>query len=503
MGTERRNLLILIGLAGLLFFFKLGSFSLYDAAETTYGEFVKNMLQMGDWLTLHYNGAVIFDKPPLYYWFVSLLSLLFGFNEWTMRLPAALSGVLTVAVTYLFGKKMYNEKVGFLAALVVMTAFQFLVQSRIAELDIVLTLLMTTSLWLFYRRSYLGMYWPLGLAVLIKGLLGVALPAFAIFLFLLIKKDLSRLKEMKLLPGLLIILIVGTPWYLAEYLIHGQVFLDFAVGFLFLSRFQGAVSGHAGPWYYYFFALLLGFAPWSQFLPLGLRQSFKNWKNDPELLSLCFILPAFIVFSIAQTKIPNYVLPLYPFLAIMVGKLWADLLEDPAKSRKGMLISVFSLLIVVLLLVIGATIAIKANYTAELQTFTPSLIALGIVLLAGSLSSVLFFILKQYRHSFAVIPLTTFILAFILTTFALPLAEQYKGAKPLGEEIAKVIKPGEKIGAYNVGNRPSIVLHSPRPVVFLETAQQAASFRGYLFTTDGRYGKITFSQGDLKVIYKP
>ena len=135
--TKKSYLSYLIILAAILYFFMLGSFSLYDAAETTYGEFVKWILR-GDWLTLHFNGAIIFDKPPLYYWFVALLSKIIGFNEWAMRLPAACSGLLTVAVTYLFGRKLFNsDRAGFLAGLVTMTSFQFMVMSRIAELDVV------------------------------------------------------------------------------------------------------------------------------------------------------------------------------------------------------------------------------------------------------------------------------------------------------------------------------------------------------------------------------
>src|SRR3989344_557835 len=113
----KRNLVILGLLAFALYFFKLGSFSLYDAAETTYGEFVKNILNTGDWLTLHFNGKVIFDKPPLYFWLVALLSKLIGFNEWAMRFWAALAGVLTVLTTYALGKKFYNERTGFLSRL--------------------------------------------------------------------------------------------------------------------------------------------------------------------------------------------------------------------------------------------------------------------------------------------------------------------------------------------------------------------------------------------------
>jgi 4-amino-4-deoxy-L-arabinose transferase-like glycosyltransferase len=518
------RILILAVLAVCLYFFKLGSFSLYDAAETTYGEFVKNMLHSGDWLTLHYNGAIIFDKPPLYYWLVALLSQLIGFNEWAMRLPAALSGVLTVVTTYLLGKKFYNERTGWLAGFIALTAFQFLVQSRIAELDIVLTLFMTLAIYLFYlgytsgqRKYYLWSYVPMALAVLIKGLLGVALPVFAVCLFLLIKKELRKAKEFYLLPGILIIFVIGLPWYLAEYLIHGKVFLDFALGFLFMSRFQGVVAGHTGPWYYYFLALLLGFAPWSQFLPVGLWQTFKNWKNDPQLLTLCFILPAFIVFSIAKTKIPNYVLPLYPFLAIMVANLWDRLLSQPEAERRGFLISNLFFAVVIVLIFIGVIILGNSNYPEQYTVLMPSLINLAAALIIGSLLSIVFFWNKDYRLSFAVIPVMVFAIALVLTVQALPQVENFKGAKPLGRELAKVIKKNQSIAAYGTGNRPSVVLHSPKTVTFLASKAELNAFlaarKGFAFTTTDEYekmksrlprgAKVFDRKGDLLVLYKP
>ncbi|MBN3032994.1 MAG: glycosyltransferase family 39 protein [Candidatus Saganbacteria bacterium] len=527
-----------------MYFFKLGSFSLYDAAETTYGEFVKNMLNSGDWLTLRYNGAVIFDKPPLYFWLAALFAKLIGFNEWALRLPAALSGLLTVVVTYLLGRKFYNERTGLLAGLIVMTAFQFLVQSRIAELDIALTFLMTLSVHLFYlgytsgeRKYYLGAYCPLALGMLIKGLLGAALPAFAIFLFLLFKKELNKLKELRLIPGALIILLIGLPWYIVEYLIHGRVFLDFALGFLFLSRFQGAVSGHAGPWFYYFLALLIGFAPWSQFLPVALWQAGRKLTTnntlaslattrpdksglqlttaDPELLTLCFILPAFVVFSIAQTKIPNYVLPLYPFLAIMVAAMWERLFAEPGRERSAFIISNICFAAVIALIFTGVMILGNSNYPAQYAALMPGLLALAAVFLIGSLLSVSGFLLSAYRFSFAVLPATVFAIALVLTVQALPQVENFKGAKPLGRELAKVLRPGEQVAAYETGNRPSVVLHSPLPVTFLTREAELASFlaarRGYAFTTTDEYEKIKTRlprgarvfdrKGDLLVLY--
>jgi len=523
MKKSKFYLLLLILLAVFLFFFKLGSFSLYDAAETTYGEFVKNILNTGDWITLHFNGQIIFDKPPLYFWLAAILSKIIGFNEFAMRFWAALAGVLTVLITYALGKVLYDEKTGFLSGIVCMTAFQFLIQSRIAELDMVLTFFVTLTLLLFYlgyrmneRSYYLFAYFPMALAMLIKGILGVALPAFTVLLFLLFKKEISKIRGLYLLPGLIIVAAIGLPWYIVEYILHGKVFLEFALGFLFLSRFQGAVSGHSGPWYYYFPAILLGFAPWSHFLPYGFWRTFKNWKNDGELLTLCLLLPAFVVFSIAKTKLPNYLLPLYPFLAIIVGKLWSDFFENSEKLKGPMAISILALVMVFFLIIIGAIMAGK-NYPAQYSAFIPSLLTLAAALAIGSLSSIIFFFFRTYNFAFASIPTMVFAITLTLTIWVLPMVDNFKGAKPLGQELAKVIKPEQKIAAFETGNRPSLVLHSPKPVKFLENKDQFSTFlrkrEGYAFTTVEEYEKIKTDlpkgskvfdeKGDLLILYNP
>ncbi len=518
-----KQLTLLIILAGILFFFKLGSFSLYDAAETTYGEFIKQIRLTGDWITMHYNGEMIFDKPPLYFWLAALATFIFGFNEFAIRFWSALSGVFLVVVTYYLGKSFHNERTGFLSGIIAMTAFQLMIQSRIAELDILLTLLLTSAFlffWYGYQTHKPRVYWlfyaAMALATLVKGIIGIALPVAAIFLFLLFRGELKRIREMQVLPGIAVFLLIGTPWYAAEWMLHGEKFTEFVLGFLFLTRFKGVVAGHPGPWYYYFFALLLGFAPWSHFLPYSLWRTWKNRLSSPELLSLCYIIPVFVVFSIAKTKLPNYVLPLYPFLAIMVGKLWNDFMENEQKMRRGMSIANILLAAVVALIIIGFSIA-AANYTGQYEEFLPRLLFLARVLVLGSLTSVISYFLKAYKVSFASLPIMVFVIALILTILILPDVDDLKGAKPLGKHLAEIIEPGQEIAAYEAGNRPSVVLHSPRPVQFLEHRDALNFFlikrKGYVFTTANEYEKIKKSlprntrildkKGDLLVIYMP
>jgi len=519
MSKNTKFIIILILLSGVLFFFKLGSFSLYNAAETTYGEFIRQIRLTGDWVTLRYNSQVIFDKPPLYFWLASIATFLFGFNEFAIRFWAAVCGVLTVVTTYFLGKSFYNERVGFLSGIILMTAFQFMIQSRIAEIDILLTLLMATTFFFFWQgyqsrktQHYWMAYVAMALALLTKGVIGIAIPVFAIFLFLWIKRQLPRIKEMQIIAGIIIIAVIGTPWYIAEWMLYGKQFGEFVLGFLFLSRFGGVVAGHPGPWYYYILALILGFAPWSHFLPYAFWRTRQNNVVGPALLSLCFIVPVLIVFSIAKTKLPSYILPLYPFLAIMVAKLWDDFLGvDQKKMYKGMAIANGLLAIIAGMIIIGFILVGKSNYAGLYEEFIPILQVLMGVLILGSLASIILFIFKRYKLSFAALPTMVFIIMFILTTMVLPGVDKLKGEKELGIIVSKNIKEGEFIAAYNTGNRPGIVFYNSKPIIFLDSEQALNSFlknkKGYCFTTRSELKKIKkdnrvfAKQGELVILY--
>ncbi|OGC23687.1 hypothetical protein A2291_04210 [candidate division WOR-1 bacterium RIFOXYB2_FULL_42_35] len=515
---KNRELIVLIVLAFILFFFRLGDFSLYDAVESTYGEFIKQMRLTGNWLTLHYNDQIIFDKPPLYYWVATFLSYLFGLNELTIRLFAAVCGVSTVVVTYLFGKTFYNRRTGFFAGLIVMTALQFIVQSRIAELDIVLTLFMTSALLFFYlarnsehKQLYLLTYVAMALATLTKGIIGAAVPAFTIFLFLIIKREFYRFKEMKLMLGTLIFLLIALPWYLLNYLVHGQVFAEFVLGFLFLSRFEGAVSGHAGPWYYYFIMIPLGFAPWSQFLPLSLFRTWKSSRNPAELLMLCHILPLFIVFSIAKTKLPGYVLPLYPFLAITIAKLWDDFLGAKQKElRLGMTIAQIGFSLVVGLIVI-ALIILGRNYPGYYEQLSVNILTLEAILVVGGLTSFILYFSKKYLWSFFLYAVISFAIIASLVFQTLPVVEGYKATKDLAKKVSTVLQAEDQIAAWEVGNRPSVVYYNKKTVRFLLTKADLYEFvrskKGYCFVTKEQFNNLTTKlpvftkQGELIVLH--
>ncbi|MBN2058694.1 MAG: hypothetical protein JW782_07845, partial [Candidatus Saganbacteria bacterium] len=379
--------------------------------------------------------------------------------------------------------------------------------------------LLTAAFYFFYlgykygkKKHYLLFYAAMGLAVLTKGIIGAAIPLFTVFLFLLFKKELKKSLEICLIPGILIILIISLPWYLAEWWLHGDKFVEFALGFLFMSRFKGVVAGHPGPWYYYFLALILGFAPWSHFLPYGLVRTWKERRTDPALLTLCFIIPVFVVFSMARTKLPSYLLPLYPFLAIMVGRLWDRFMsKEKAGMKIGMLISNLLLAAVVALLIIGFIILGTNNYSGQYAALMPQLLLLAGVLIGGSVLSIGAFLAGKYDFSFFSLPVMVFIIAFILVTQTLPAVEKFKGTRELAVKVAVVTLPDELIAAYDVGNRPGIVYYNKKPILFLKSEKDLKKFTalklGYCYITAGTYerikdwAEILDRRGDLVVVY--
>src|SRR5262249_5078237 len=166
-----------------------------------------------------------------------------------------------------------------------------------------------------------------GLAVLAKGPVGVLLPALVIGLYLLWQRQLRRLFDCRLLLGVLAFLLVAAPWYA---LIGVETRGEFLRRFWFkhnLNRFLQPMEQHAGPVWFHAAALFVGFAPWSVFLVPSLVSAVQSSKfkvqssklTGPYRFLLCWFATYLVFFSAAATKLPNYVLPLYPAVALLTA----------------------------------------------------------------------------------------------------------------------------------------------------------------------------------------
>jgi len=443
-------LIALLLFSALLFFYQLGAPSVWDNDEGQLLGSSVEMLKSGEFLTPHLNSEVYFHKPPFMAWLTSIVFWLFGFSEFAGRSWAAVCGVGGVYVTYLFGKKLYSERVGLLSALVLATSGLYFALSRMALVDIMLCFFITLSLYLFYsgykepEKSgwFYGSYASMALGTMTKGPLGLVIPAISILIFLMLEKRLDFIFKMRPLKGLLIYLLIASPWFIIETIRQGTYFIDIIFGLYLFNIYTKPLQQHPGPVYYYLIIVLLTMLPWSGFLISAL---FK--KPQGLLLSWAGIM--FLIFSTAATKVPGYILPAFPALALITGKYLNDVLEG--KNRKTFFAGLlFAGVLVLLLIIAGNYISIPAEYLGALATLK----ILLYFMLAGALLALVFqFIRPLYSiYAWAGI-LVVFFLA--LVTVFLPLAEGQKYTK----DFARKIDGAKQVGYYQTWLPPSFIYY--------------------------------------------
>lgn len=370
------SILWLLLLSWLAFLWHLGSTGLVDETEPLFAEAARQMTVTGDWITPYFNGDTRFDKPPLVYWLMAIAYQILGVNEWAVRLPSALAaitlmglgfytllhfGIPRPAATQTRRPAIAQNRwlAAWLGAALIATNPQTIVWARVGVSDMLLSGCVGTALLAFFlgyaseeatprpigtAKSlipsrfptgwYLTFYILVALAVLAKGPVGLVLPVLIIGAFLIyLGKSREVLREMRLLVGGLIVLAITLPWYVLVTLRNGEEYIDSFFGYHNLERFTQVVNHHSAPWYFYFLVVLVGFAPWSIYLPLAIaRLRFwqrQRWRTSPRsthlgLFALFWLLGIFGFFTIAVTKLPSYVLPLMPAAAILVALLWSD-----------------------------------------------------------------------------------------------------------------------------------------------------------------------------------
>lgn len=334
---------LLMGLTAILLFARLGAESLFQVAEARNAACAREMMARHDWIVPTFNGTLRSDKPVLEYFFMILSYHLFGVNEWAARFFSALSGLLLVIWTYTFALRHLGRMAAWYTGLTLICAIHFIVQCRLATPDPYLMLFHAGSIYAFYEgwmHRKAGWWWlmygMLALAVLAKGPVGLALPAFTIFLFLLSRRQLRWpvIRQMKPFTGVLLFLLIALPWYIAVGIrTHGQWLREF---FFYhnLHRYGSALDAHGGPFILPALFVLGGLFPFSVW---SFRAMKKAWQKRKESDALWLIMLAFwvilIFYSISRTKLINYTSPSYPFLALLLGYFWQEKLQMPTNEK--------------------------------------------------------------------------------------------------------------------------------------------------------------------------
>jgi len=452
-------ILILAALAGYLFFFDLGGLALTDPDETFYAQTAKEMFEKGEWVTPYLYGKPQFEKPILFYWLVHISYKIFGVNEFAARFPSAVFAFLGIIAMYLLGSVLFNRRVGAFAAVILASNVEYVILSRACVTDMVLTVFMLLGVYRFFCGYTTGkkFYYVLsgvafGMAVLTKGPVFMALAIGVFLLFLFLSGDISRIKKMPVAWVALAYLAVTVPWYLSVYKLHGTTFLDEFFGFHNVTRFM--VSEHKiGSQVYYNIPIILGgFFPWSVFVPFGLWHMFKKARSKSEpaqdkkaaIFTLVWFFVIFFFFTASSTKLPTYIFPSFIALALVVGVLWDDFMKGGSVSvRKGMTVSFWALMAVVVIASVGALGYLYYRYPSILA----GVAVICVLIIIGMALSCAAFLKKRFMASFALILVSVGVILIPLSIMVLPELERYETSKEIAHKLSGYMKEGEGLGS--------------------------------------------------------
>lgn len=364
-GRQLRDSLILLILFGFLFLYGLGSAPLIDPDEGRYAEIPREMLERGDFITPTLNYVKYFEKPPLLYWVNAGSMAVFGQDEFAARLPSALSGLLTVLLTYLAGRQLFNRRTALVGALILGSCAAFLLQSRIILTDMLLTLCLSAALFSFLlavrntepqrvKQLFRLFFICCGLAVLTKGLIGMVLPGGIIFWYLLLSGRWSIIRTIPWLSGVALFALVTVPWFV----LVSQANPEFPHFFFIHEHFQrytSTIHKRSQPFWFFVPILWLTMLPWSFFLPGSLTRAWRERHEQRGTLLFLLLWPLVIIlfFSLSSSKLIPYILPTFPPLALLVAHrlsgLWTVRKPDYRFAQ---------LLLAFVLLLLGSAVAV-------------------------------------------------------------------------------------------------------------------------------------------------
>jgi 4-amino-4-deoxy-L-arabinose transferase-like glycosyltransferase len=465
-------------MCGILFCWRLGSTPLIGLDEALYSECSREMLAGGDYIVPTCNGVLFLDKPPLVYWMQAASMRVFGINSFAVRLPSMLAALLLVAFTVYIASRLYDRRSGIMAGFVLASAMLTAGLARMAIMDQIFALAITVSLGAFLltyfekwsRKGYLLFWAAMGISTLIKGPVGILLICSIAALFLVLKRDLQSLKSTSPVLGILIFLAIVLPWYVLVQIHTDGKFLQEFFLHQNLQRAMGKDFSHNQPFYFYLPIFVVGFFPWSIFVPLAWRIKVRLSRPDTSLFMAVWMVVIIGFWSLCRSKLPSYIFPMLPAAAVMVGSMWSDI----SKSAKISSLIRYSGVVLAFSILIAAAFLVGLKFLPEpIPGLGAALTVMGLAIMIGSGIALALARLNKTTAAFGALccAMTVFMAAAVLV--GLPIASQ-KLSVPAIKMAGQIEKHASNIGrvaAYRLSPElaPAMGFYSGRPVLSMKT----------------------------------
>jgi 4-amino-4-deoxy-L-arabinose transferase-like glycosyltransferase len=455
-------LALLFVLFALVWFASLGSRSLVDTDEGRYAVLALEMARSGDWITPRLNGLLYFEKPPLQYWIGALSFKWFGITEFSARLWPGLAGFLSVIAVGCTAARLWGRTSGLQAFAVAASTTWIIGVSHVLTLDAGLALFTTLTLCAVLlaecaelqppvRRRFIWVAWiSTALAVLSKGPVGFVIPACTLLLTSLWMRDFALLRRMRLGAGLAMLLAVAAPWFILVSL-RNPGFAEFFFIHEHVARYMTEVHHRAGAWWYYIPLLLIGMMPWTSALPWIARRERPVAAAASEtravriLAAWCgFVL---VFFSLSGSKLPSYILPMFPALALLVALQLRG--TDISALRRHLLVPAIGWIVVLIASTQAYRLVSAETPNAVVVTIGSAMGVAAVLFLAAALTAWWCLARRQVTAAVLSVALGHFA-AMTVVIQAYDAFGQLKSADALSRVVLPLIRPDTPVFAVRV-----------------------------------------------------
>ncbi len=455
----------------VLFINNIGGIALWDPDEPRQAIMAREMMERHDYIHPYLNGRPYLEKPPLYPWLIIIASKVKGtVDEFSSRLPAALSATLLVVITYFLGALLMNRQAGLFSALVLATNYQFISNARESVMDMTFAFFIGFTVFLNYlahakgnRVSFVLSFLPSALAILAKGPAGLVLPAMTTFIYLITKKGVKRF-ILPFIAGCFLSAAVASVWfllagedYIREFILHQNI-----------TRYTNAFD-HIENLFYYFHKLFFNFLPWSILLPFAVYHAFKKsiW------LPLIWFISTFLFFELSTSKRAIYLLPCYPACALLVGiymkDKWSWLLDN---AKTGLLVKCFAAILILIPLVsVVALNIVQSPVVAVFKAGSASLyVYISVLIIVGCL----FFYATMKRSSMPALSALFFYFIFVgffYNAFYMPVMDKhFKSPRLITDQVGD-LKKGRDVYTYGFTSA-GIIFYIGKPIAIFSNINE-------------------------------